>query len=137
MGPRHAVCGRLGKAYKSLTVASFVTHILKGRACRNSGKNTMMKAIQRSKTRYVVYKGPTIAWQIIRHMNDRKWHVHSWRGDYQPQHGQDSPLKAAAVYGLDITEWAHHKEGEAINPVARARAIIGSVLSRAREHSGA
>lgn len=96
-----------------------------------------MKAVQRSKTRYVVYKGSMVAWQIMCHMNDQKWYVHSWRGDYMPQSGHDTPNAAAAAYGLDIGEWADREKTDEASPVARARAIIGSVLGRSREHSKA
>jgi hypothetical protein len=94
-----------------------------------------MKAVQRSNTRYVVYKQSAVAWQIICHVGDRKWHVHSWRGDYLPGRGYATPDEAAAAQGLEITEWADHEEKEVTSPVARARAVIGSVLGRNKEQS--
>jgi hypothetical protein len=97
-----------------------------------------MTAVKRSKTRYVVYKGSAIAWQIMCHVGDAKWYVHSWRGDFLPQRGCDSPNAAAVAYGLEIAEWSEHEENEeraAPGAVARARAVIGNVFGRAREHS--
>lgn len=96
-----------------------------------------MKAVQRSNTRYVIYSRSEIAWQIICHVSDRKWHVHSWRGDSLRQRGFDTPLEAAAAYGLQITEWADREERRAAGPVARAHAIIGTVLGRTGQHSKA
>lgn len=95
-----------------------------------------MKAVQRSETRYLVYKGTAVAWQIIRHIGDRRWYVHSYNGEYLPQRGQQSPLEAVQAYGLDVSEWADHEEKQApAGALARARTIIGSVLSRTREQS--
>lgn len=94
-----------------------------------------MKAVQRSESRYLVYKGSAVAWEIIRHIGDRKWYVHSWSGEYLPQRGQHSPEEAAEAYGLHVSEWGDREEPAPAGTVARARAIIGSVLGRAREQS--